>query len=110
MFRKHERENFGSADRADDAVGIEGTRGYIPRGDPAFKSVPLQGLDDGIGDGDILGSVADEDRGRIAARPGLAVAFRHFEYPRSLSRMVADGLRVGNPRGSQGRGASASRR
>ena len=62
MFREHEHENLGSADRSHDAVGVERSRDNVPRGNPALKSVALQGRNDGIGHCDILRGIADENR------------------------------------------------
>jgi len=47
VFREHEHENLGSADRSHDAVGVERSRDNVPRGNPALKSVALQGRNDG---------------------------------------------------------------
>jgi hypothetical protein len=100
MRGEHQHNETGIVDRPNDLAGVEGTRHDISGGHPASHAGALQGPDDGVGDGGVLGGVADKDGPPIGARCLLPDAFDHAPsscrvrhrrgcYPRWQQRRIA---------------------
>src|SRR6202035_5256439 len=78
MFRKHQYKDFGVINRPDHLVCVLRPGCYITRRNPALDPVPLEILDDGIGNCSILRGIAHENwRGRARR---LRVRLRGLSY------------------------------
>jgi hypothetical protein len=64
----HQYDNPGIVDGAHDLVSVKGSGNHISRRNPARKARTLERENDGIGNGRILGRVADKNIMRFAAQ------------------------------------------